>query len=148
MSLGYCPEDAITGGAEGFREGWYYPGEIATLDSDGYLYLKGRVADMIRRGGVDLFPPEIEEVMASHPSVREVAVVGRPVTGMGEEVIAFVVPRGEAQHEALAEHCRGLLRPEKRPDRVFYMDSLPRLGSGKLDRGKLRKLAIQKSTQR
>jgi acyl-coenzyme A synthetase/AMP-(fatty) acid ligase len=86
-------------------------------------------------------------VIAVHPSVKEVAVVGVPRRGSGEELVAIVVPNGQAQHDALAEHCRAKLPSERWPDRVFYAQSLPRAPGGKVDRGQIKQIAITE-TQR
>src|SRR5262249_52830242 len=71
--------------------GWFYPGDLAAIDADGFVTLKGRAADVIIRGGVNIYPAEIEQVLLAHPGVREAAVVGQPSRERGEEVAAFVV---------------------------------------------------------
>lgn len=134
-------------GDERFRDGWYYPGDLASIDEEGFIFLKGRTVDVIFRNGIELFAQEIEEVIAVHPSVKEVAVVGVPKSGPGEELVAIVVPNGQAQHDALAEHCRSKLPSERWPDRVFYAQSLPRSPGGKVDRGQIKQIAITE-TQR
>jgi acyl-coenzyme A synthetase/AMP-(fatty) acid ligase len=134
-------------GDERFRDGWYYPGDLASIDQEGYIFLKGRTVDVIFRNGLELFAQDIEEVIAIHPSVAEVAVVGVPRRGAGEELVAIVVPRGQAQHDALAEYCRTKLPSERWPDRVFYAQSLPRAPGGKVDRGQIKQIAINE-TQR
>jgi acyl-coenzyme A synthetase/AMP-(fatty) acid ligase len=134
-------------GDERFRDGWYYPGDLASLDAEGYIFLKGRSVDIIFRNGLELFAQDIEEVIAVHPSVAEVAVVGVPRSGVNEELVAIVVPHGQAQHDALAEHCRAKLPSERWPDRVFYAQSLPRTPGGKVDRGQIKQIAITE-TQR
>ena len=75
------------------RDGWYYPGDLGRFDADGFLYLTGRSKDMIIRGGVNIYPAEIEQTLATHPAVAEAAVVGWPSQERGEEVAAFVVCR-------------------------------------------------------
>jgi acyl-coenzyme A synthetase/AMP-(fatty) acid ligase len=133
-SKGFAAENDVEGD-ERFRDGWYYPGDIGTIDAQGYIVIKGRTVDLIQRPGGDIFSSDIESVIAQHPSVQEVAAVGLPRTsGPGEEIVAVVVSRGEAQHEALAQHCRTKLPPERWPDRVFYAQSLPKTPGGKLDR--------------
>jgi acyl-coenzyme A synthetase/AMP-(fatty) acid ligase len=127
---------------ERFRDGWYYPGDFAALDAAGFIFLKGRAADVIYRNGVELFAPDIEEVLVVHPSVAEVAIVGVPRPVRGDEMIAIVVPCGPAQHEALAQYCRARLPVERWPDRVFYAQALPRTASGKLDRAQVKELAM------
>jgi long-chain acyl-CoA synthetase len=127
---------------EGYRDGWYYPGDVGFLDVDGYIHLKARVSDVIVRGGIELFPTEIEAALLAHPSVAEAVVVGRPAGG-DQQVVAYVVPRGAAQHAELATHCRSALPPEKQPNVIYYAESLPQAGGGKPDRFKIRQLAIQ-----
>jgi acyl-coenzyme A synthetase/AMP-(fatty) acid ligase len=132
---------------ERFAEGWYYPGEIGALDEDGFLFLKGRAAELIRRAGVEIFPAEIEEAIASHPGVRAVAVVGLPSAALGEELVAVVVANGPPSHADLAQHCRQMLAPGKWPDRVFYAAALPVTSGGKPDRAQLRTLVLQQIAQ-
>jgi long-chain acyl-CoA synthetase len=130
---------------ERFRDGWYYPGDWARIDREGYIFLQGRSSDAIRRAGGELFPGEIEAVIAEHSSVAEVAVVGVPGPLRDDEIVALVVPCGRVEHEALAGHCRSRLRPECRPDRVFYADALPKTAAGKLDRVRVRQIVMQQS---
>jgi acyl-coenzyme A synthetase/AMP-(fatty) acid ligase len=136
-------------GDERFRDGWYYPGDLAAIDKDGFVYLKGRSgADIINRNGVELFAAEIEAVVARHASVAEVAVVGVPRAGSGEELVALVVPRGKAQHEALAQHCTRLLAAERRPDTVYYANALPKTAAGKLDRASVKAIVMDQVRRR
>jgi long-chain acyl-CoA synthetase len=130
---------------ERFHGGWYYPGDCARIDREGYIFLQGRYSDAIRRAGSEVFPSEIEAAMAEHFSVAEVAVVGVPGPLREDEMVALVVPRGRADHEALAVHCRSRLPPERRPDRVFYADTLPRTAAGKLDRVRVRAIVMQQT---
>jgi acyl-CoA synthetase (AMP-forming)/AMP-acid ligase II len=111
--------DSNLAGNERFSDGWFYPGDLAHLDEAGFIFLHGRSTDVINRNGVDLFASEIEAVIAQHSGVGEVAVVGMPRPGPGEEMVALVVPRGSAQHDALARHCQSRLPAERRPDRVY-----------------------------
>jgi acyl-coenzyme A synthetase/AMP-(fatty) acid ligase len=127
--------------AERIEDGWCYPADIGFLDGDGYLHLKGRAADLIRREGVEIFAAEIEAVIASHSGVADVAVVSLPSPTRGEEIVAFVVKRGAIDHEELGRYCRARLAPERLPDRVFYTESLPLLAGQKPDRLRLRALA-------
>jgi acyl-CoA synthetase (AMP-forming)/AMP-acid ligase II len=143
-----CPENGTAPRAEYFRGEWYYPGDIGMLDADGYLYLRGRVADIIRRGGCEVFAPDVEAAIARHPSIADVAVVGIPSPTVGEEVIAFVVKGGTIEHEDVARHCQSTLAPAQRPDRIFYVAALPRLDAGKLDRPRLQSLALSEAVRR
>ena len=94
--------------APAFRDGWYYPGDLGSFDTDGFLYLTGRSKDMIIRGGVNIYPAEIEQTLAAHPAVAEAAVVGWPSQERGEEVAAFVVCRASVTEQDLLAHCRGV----------------------------------------
>jgi long-chain acyl-CoA synthetase len=134
-------------GLEGFRDGWYYPGDLAALDEEGFIYLKGRISDLVVRRGLDIHPAEVEQVLVRHPLVTEAAVVGRSVPG-GEEMVAFVVVQGgEQRHDDIANHCRAWLAPEKQPDRIYYIDTLPKTAAGKLDRAQLAALAAREAAR-
>ena len=122
---------------EAFRDGWYYPGDLGTLDEHGYLTLKGRSKDMIIRGGVNIYPVEIEEALLSHPAVVDSAVVGWPSREYNEEVAAFVMLREPVAPQALREHCRAQLAPYKVPREVFVVAEFPRNTLGKAIKGEL-----------
>jgi long-chain acyl-CoA synthetase len=134
--------------SERFADGWYYPGEVGYLDEDGYLYLKGRTADVIRRGGVEIYPTEIEEAIATHPGVRAVGIVGVPSASLGEELVAVIVTQDNPPHAELAQHCKTHLAAGKWPDRIFYAASLPTTIGGKPDRVKLRATVLEEMTRR
>jgi acyl-coenzyme A synthetase/AMP-(fatty) acid ligase len=134
---------------ERFQGGWYYPGDLASIDADGLVYLKGRSGtEVISRQNIELFAPEIEAVIARHASVAEVAVVGVPRATAGEELVALVVPRGQAQHEALAQYCVSFLPIERRPDTVYYANALPKTGAGKLDRATVKAIVMDQVRRR
>jgi acyl-coenzyme A synthetase/AMP-(fatty) acid ligase len=134
---------------ERFRDDWYYPGDLAAIDKDGLVYLKGRSnAEVISRDGIELFAAEIEAVIARHAGVVEVAVVGVPRAGAGEELVALVVPRGQASHEALAQHCVNLLPAERRPDTIYYANALPKTAAGKLDRAGVKAIVMDQVRRR
>ena len=118
--------------AAAFRDGWYYPGDLGYFDTKGFLYLAGRSKDMIIRGGVNIYPAEIEQTLATHPSVSDAAVVGWPSHQRGEEVAAFVVRRGDVTERDLLEHCRRSLAAYKLPKGIFFVDELPKSGMGKV----------------
>jgi acyl-CoA synthetase (AMP-forming)/AMP-acid ligase II len=128
--------DAIAS-AEAFRDGWYYPGDLGSMDQSGYLSLKGRSKDMIIRGGVNVYPGEIEAFLNAHPAVRESAVVGWPSREFNEEVAAFVILAGEVGPADLRTHCRKGLAPYKVPKEVFIVDDLPRSALGKVLKAEL-----------
>jgi len=135
--------DADGSGHERFDDGWYYPGDRAMVDEAGYVYLKGRASDLIVRRGVEILPSEVEAVVASHDSVAEVVVVGRPAAGIGEEVVALVVARGEPKHEELTQHCMGRLAPEKMPGQIVYAKALPKTANGKFNIAEIKALALR-----
>ena len=124
--------------AEAFRDGWYYPGDLGTLDVHGYLYLRGRAKDMIIRGGVNIDPADIEAVLLAHPAVADAAVVAWPSREMGEEIAAFVIARGEVASSELRALCRERLAAYKVPREVFIVDTLPRNTLGKVIKAALR----------
>jgi acyl-coenzyme A synthetase/AMP-(fatty) acid ligase len=144
---GFYGQSEMVAGVEGFRDGWFYPGDMAALDADGYLFLKGLAVDMIRRGAAEILPGSIEEVLVAHPAVRAAAVVGRPAASGGEEVIAFVVAgEGLVQNELL-QHCLARLAPEQRPNAIYLAKSLPLLATGAIDKAKLKAAAIDAATK-
>lgn len=117
---------------ESFHEGWFYPGDLGKFDEEGRLYLVGRVKDMIIRGGINIYPAEIEQVMLGHAAVRDVAAVAWPSRELGEEVAAFVVAAAPVEEDALLNYCRENLARYKVPRAVFFVDALPRNGFGKV----------------
>lgn len=117
---------------EAFRDGWFYPGDLGTFNDEGFLFLKGRAKDMIIRGGINIYPAEIEATLTTHPAVSDAAVVGWPSREFNEEVAAFVVLRSPVAPEALIEHCRDRLARYKAPRAVFIVDALPRSSLGKV----------------
>lgn len=114
------------------RDGWVYPGDIVSVGEDGFLTFHGRQSDMIVRGGVNVYPAEVENAIAPLPGVNEVAVVGVRSAREGEEIAAFVSAErhvGVAQIEA---HCRKALTSDKRPRRIVLVDEFPRNANGKV----------------
>jgi len=122
---------------EAVRDGWYYTGDIAELDGEGFLHLKGRASDTIIRGGTNIYPDEIEAVLAEHTAVADAAVIGRPSPALGQEVVAAVVARGTVTAEELIAHCRRRLSPYKLPAEIVFVAALPRTSFGKPDRRRL-----------
>jgi acyl-coenzyme A synthetase/AMP-(fatty) acid ligase len=126
-----------------FRDGWYYPGEIARIDSAGYIFLHGRHSDVIFRSGAKIYPAEVERTLLGHPEVAEAAVVGHCDTrdaGLEESVIAFVVPKSAIAPGELLAHCRARLTPHKVPRKIHFTKSLPKNLAGKIDKLALGKL--------
>jgi len=122
------------------QDGWLRTGDMGFMDEDGYIYLAGRVDDMIIRGGENISPEEVENVVQSHPKVEEAAVIGVADVEWGEEPRAVVVlKKGEgATAEEIMDFCHSRLAGFKRPKSVVFVDSLPRNPMGKVLRKKLR----------
>jgi acyl-CoA synthetase (AMP-forming)/AMP-acid ligase II len=121
--------------------GWFCTRDRGSIDAEGYLFIEGRSDDTIIRGGENIAPAEIEEVLLAHPDVTEVCVVGVPDDEWGQRIVAAVVLRDGAtvgEHELQAA-VRGELRGSKTPDSVLFRSSLPHTETGKL----LRRLVLQ-----
>jgi long-chain acyl-CoA synthetase len=121
------------------RDGWLHTGDMGRLDEDGYLYIVERKKDLIIRGGLNIYPRDVEEVLNRHPAVIESAVIGVPSQRMGEEVKAFVVTREPVDAETLKAYCREALANYKTPSEIEFVDTLPRNIVGKIDKKELRR---------
>ena len=128
--------------AEAIRNGWLHTGDIGHIDEDGYVFITDRKKDMIIRGGENIFPREIENILYQHPAVMEAGVIGVPDPVYGEVVKAFVALKspGEATEEDLMKYCEEQLPKYKRPKSIQLMDALPKSAVGKILRKELRKL--------
>ena len=142
ISPGYYRMPEAT--AETIQEGWLHTGDVGYLDDDGYLFIVERKKDLIIRGGFNVYPKDVEEVLAAHPAVQECAVVGVPDPVMGEEVCAYrgqevgsPSERGRA-HRSIADLG---LRKYKTPKHVEFVEALPKTSIGKIQKKELRKLA-------
>jgi acyl-CoA synthetase (AMP-forming)/AMP-acid ligase II len=115
-------------------EGWFPTKDIATLDEAGYLFITGRSDDTIIRGGENIAPAELEDVLVEHPHVHEVAVVGEQDAQWGQAIVAVIVPTAgvDPDPEELREYVRKVLRGSRTPDRVVFRDELPTNATGKL----------------
>ena len=120
--------------AEALRNGWMYSGDLARRDDEGFVYIVGRKKDMIIRGGANIYPAEIEEMIFNLPSVAECAVVGIPDDRFGETVKAFVVPAAGQQVSAddIIRQCKGGLAEYKVPAEIEFLESLPKGPTGKI----------------
>jgi fatty-acyl-CoA synthase len=138
LITGYHGDKASTDKA--MKEGFFSVGDLARVDSDGFVYLASRVHDMVISGGVNIYPAEIEEHLHRHPDVMEAAVVGVPDDEWGERLVAFVVTRPGAglTAEEVIQFCREGLADYKRPRQVEFMDALPRNPTGKVLKRELR----------
>jgi long-chain acyl-CoA synthetase len=115
-------------------EGWFKTGDIATVDEDGYFFIVDRKKDMIIRGGYNVYPREIEEVLYGHPAVLEAAVLGVPHDELGEEVAAAVVLNegADASAEEIRDYCKGEIAAYKYPRHIWFLDELPKGPTGKI----------------
>jgi acyl-CoA synthetase (AMP-forming)/AMP-acid ligase II len=140
--LGYWNDAEAT--ASLFEGGWLHTGDLALCDADGYYWFKGRLKQLIIRGGSNISPQEVEEALYQHPAVLEAGVIGSPDPVCGEVPVAFVVPRkGHDLTEAeLLVHARRLIADYKTPERIFFIDNLPKGLTGKVDRRVLRDMLI------
>jgi long-chain acyl-CoA synthetase len=140
VMLGYygLPEET----ARTLRNGWLHTGDVGRLDADGFLYIVERKKDLIIRGGFNVYPREVEEVLYAHPAVAEAAVVGMRDPLMGEDVCAFVTLKAgaSADGDALIAFCRSRLAKYKCPREVRFLPSLPKNPVGKILRKELRTL--------
>jgi long-chain acyl-CoA synthetase len=119
---------------EAFRNGWFHTGDLGKIDEEGYLHIVGRKKEMIISGGFKVFPREVEEVLHTHPKVKEVAVVGIPDPVRGESVKAYIVLKDgtTATEKELDEYCRNNLAAFKVPRIYEFVSSIPRTPSGKI----------------
>lgn len=132
--------------AEAFRNGWFHTGDIGTMDEDGYLSIVDRKKDMILRGGYNVYPRQLEEVIITHPAVSLCAVIGVPDERLGEEVKAFVVLNKDAQlsSDDLIAWCREHIAANKYPRHVEFRDALPVGNTGKIFKRALKEEAAAK----
>jgi long-chain acyl-CoA synthetase len=120
--------------AEAIRNGWFYSGDLAKQDEDGYFFIVDRVKDMIIRGGFNVYPREVEELLYAHPAVAEAAVIGIPDPALGEEIKAVVAlkPGQSVEERELIDYCKERLAAYKYPRSVEFRESLPKTATGKI----------------
>jgi long-chain acyl-CoA synthetase len=120
--------------AAAITDGWFRTGDIGRVDEDGYFSIVDRKKDLIIRGGYNVYPREIEEVMHEHPAVAEVAVIGLPHPDLGEEVGAAVAlkPGASATADELRDHVKRQVAAYKYPRKVWIVDALPKNATGKI----------------
>ncbi|HEX2312536.1 MAG TPA: long-chain fatty acid--CoA ligase [Thermomonospora sp.] len=126
--------------ADALRDGWLYTGDLGYADDEGYLFIVDRKKDLILRGGYNVYPREVEEVLYTHPAIAEAAVIGRPDDRLGEEVVACVAfkPSATATPEEIIDFCRERLAAYKYPREVRILDTLPTGSTGKILKTALR----------
>ncbi len=143
MSMDFLSDPNSPEPQEHAQDDWYYPGDLAEIDRDGYIYLKGRTDDTIIRGGINIYPAALETALLLHPTVSEAAVIARQSAEFGEEPVAFIVPAGEADSGELLTHCRQQLSAEQLPVEIRIVNDLPKTTSGKIQRTELVNLLSQ-----
>ena len=136
-------EDPVATAATVDAAGWLHTGDLCSMDERGYCRIEGRLKDMIIRGGENIYPREVEELLFAHPKVGEVAIIGLPDDKWGEEVAAVIRPvKGERVDKAeLYAYVRERLAPYKTPRHWFEVDEFPMTGSGKIQKYKLRQMS-------
>ena len=132
--LGYWRNPDAT--ARTLRDGWLWTGDVGALDHEGFLTLKDRSKDVIISGGSNIYPREVEEVLLTHPHVREVSVIGRADPEWGEVVVAYFV--GEASPDELDRLCLERIARFKRPKDYVKVQALPKNNYGKVVKTELR----------
>jgi long-chain acyl-CoA synthetase len=147
MMLGYHNKPEET--AYALRDGYMYTGDIGYVDTDGFLFLVDRKKDMVIVGGYNVYPREIDEVLFNHPAIHEAATIGKRDDRLGEVVVAFVAVKSGAEldEEKFFAYCKENLVKYKRPVEVHFIDALPRTGTNKIDRIKLRSMAVSGSEE-
>ncbi|MDH5804820.1 MAG: AMP-binding protein, partial [Gemmatimonadota bacterium] len=142
---GYWKRDDAT--ADAIKDGWFYTGDLATMDEEGYFYIVGRKKDIILCSGFNVYPDEIDRVLAGHSAVLEAATIGVPDPKRGETVKSFVVlkPGESATEEELIAHCRENLAAYKIPRMVEFLDDLPKSAALKILRRELRDRELEKT---
>jgi acyl-CoA synthetase (AMP-forming)/AMP-acid ligase II len=132
LMRGYWQAPEVT--TEAVHDGWFYTGDLAEQDEEGFLYISDRKKDMIITGGINVYPKEVEEVIYRHPAVSECAVIGLADPEWGEAVTAVVAPKAGASidPDEIVELCRRELAGYKKPRQVFFVDEIPRNPSGKV----------------
>ena len=128
--------------AEAMRAGWFRTGDLGYRDGDGFIFIVDRKKDMVIRGGYNVYPREIEEVLYKHPAVAEAAVIGRPDERLGEEVVAYVSlkPGHDTDADGLTAFCKEQLAAYKYPREFHVLPELPKGPTGKVLKTKLREM--------
>jgi fatty-acyl-CoA synthase len=143
VMLGYWNEPEKT--AEVLRNGWMHTGDLATMDSEGYVNIVGRIKDLVIRGGENVYPREVEEFLYTHPDIVDAQVIGVPDQKYGEELMAWVRLRDGASldAEALRAFCSGKLAHYKIPRYVHVVDEFPMTVTGKVRKVEMRERAVE-----
>ena len=135
---GYLDDPAAN--AQAFDDGWFRSGDLASLDDEGRIYIKGRSKLLIEVSGYKIDPIEVEDTLAAHPAVAELAVAGVPDARNGNKLRAYVVKKDEVSEDEIVRYARARLSSQKVPTEIAFLDALPRSPTGKLLRAKLLEL--------
>ncbi|MEO6205782.1 MAG: long-chain fatty acid--CoA ligase [Mycobacteriales bacterium] len=138
MMKGYYKNPEAT--AEAFRGGWFHTGDLAYQDKDGYFFIVDRKKDLVIRGGYNVYPREVEEVLYAHPAIAEAAVIGKPDDKLGEEVVAVITLKAGADvtPQDVIAYCKEQMAAYKYPREVRIVDALPMGPTGKILKKELR----------
>ena len=128
-------------------EGWLHTGDIAVMDTEGYIDITGRIKDMVIRGGENIYPKEVEEFLYTHPDIADVQVVGVPDAKYGEELMAWIIlkPGVKIDEEAVRTFCKGNISHHKIPKYIEFTEEYPMTASGKIQKFKLREMSFETS---
>jgi long-chain acyl-CoA synthetase len=142
---GYFKNEEAT--KKAFANGWFHTGDIGCRDADGFFYIADRKSDMIIRGGENIYPREIDELLYTHPSIESAAVIGIPDALYGEEVTAFVVLKKDAKvsKEDLINFCKKHLADYKCPKSFHFVEDIPKGATGKLLKRELARIFNEKT---
>src|SRR5581483_2724141 len=147
VMAGYFKNRAAT--EETLRSGWLHTGDLGYRDEEGYFFIAGRKKEMIIRGGENVYPKEIEELLYRHSGIQEAAVVGLPDPVWGEEVAAFIVPKPDAvlTSEEVVSYCQERLAKFKCPKQVLFVESFPKTATGKIQKGRLKEEYLRREAK-
>jgi acyl-CoA synthetase (AMP-forming)/AMP-acid ligase II len=143
--LSYLSDYGSTGAARPAE--WFQTGDLGDVDESGRLHFRGRIKDMIKSGGANVFARDVEQALVEHPSIRDAAVIGVPDEYWGEAVTAVVELRDRVDVDSLAVHVRKRLAPYQRPKSYFVIDVLPKNPTGKLAKGLIREIVASGSLE-
>jgi long-chain acyl-CoA synthetase len=148
MCAGYWQHPEASAAA--LRDGWFYTGDLVSRDADGYYWFRGRLKEIIVRGGSNISPQEVEEALYSHPAILEAGVVGLPHDVWGEIIVAVVALRegATAGEDEIRAHARQLLADYKVPERVHFLPVLPKGATGKVHRRALKETLTESKPPR
>ncbi|WP_254865316.1 class I adenylate-forming enzyme family protein [Solibacillus isronensis] len=139
MMKGYYKKPDET--ANTIRDGWLYTGDMAYRDEEGYHFIVDRKKDIIIRGGFNIYPREIEELLYQHTAIVECSVIGRPDPFFGEKTVAYVVSKDtDLTEEDIRDYCKVKLAEYKVPDYVSFIEEIPKSGTGKILKTALKNL--------